>query len=258
MTTRKADPLPRRRAHSLAQQVMNDLVGRIRDGTYRPGQRLPTEPELMAEQGVSRSVVREAMSRLQAAGLAETRHGVGTFVLEPAATRAAALDISTVNTIRDVLAMLELRISLESEAAALAAQRRTDEQLKRMRRALADFDAAVDSGESAVEADLALHLEIALATGNGYFEEIYRHLGNTTIPRTRLDTSQFSADTRRSYLTRVNREHQDIIEAIARGDTKGASASMRKHLTNSRERLRRASNGGAQTGVATVGRGGKG
>lgn len=255
MTTRKASPPPRRRAHSLAQQVMNDLVERIRDGTYRPGQRLPTEPELMTEQGVSRSVVREAMSRLQAAGLAETRHGIGTFVLEPAATRAAALDISTVNTIRDVLAMLELRISLESEAAALAAERRTAEQLKRMQRALADFDDAVERDDSAVEADLAFHLQIALATGNGYFEEIYRHLGSTTIPRTRLDTSQFSADTRRSYLTRVNREHQDILEAIARGDARRASAAMRKHLTNSRERLLRASNGGAKTAVAADRRG---
>lgn len=243
MTVRKSPSLPRSRAQGLAQQVMNDLVERIRVGTYRPGQRLPTEPELMAEQGVSRSVVREAMSRLQAAGFAETRHGVGTFVLAPAATQAAALDISTVNTIRDVLAMLELRISLESEAATLAAERRTDEQLKRMQRALADFDAAVERGESAVEADLAFHRQIALATGNRYFEEIYSHLGNTTIPRTRLDTSRFSAETRRNYLTRVNREHRDILDAIARGDPKAAGASMRKHLSNSRERLRRASNG---------------
>ncbi len=243
MTTRKTPALPRRRAHGLAQQVMNDLVERIRDGTYRPGQQLPTEPELMEEQGVSRSVVREALSRLQAAGLAETRHGVGTFVLEPAVTRAAALDISTVNTIRDVLAMLELRISLESEAAALAAERRTDEQLKRMRRALTDFDDAVERGDSAVSADLDFHLQIALATGNSYFEEIYRYLGNTTIPRTRLDTSQFSADTRRAYLNRVNREHRDILDSIARGEPKRAGAAMRKHLTNSRERLRRASNG---------------
>lgn len=247
MTTRNADRLPRARSQGLAQQVMDHLVERIRNGTYRPGQRLPTEPELMAEQGVSRSVVREAVSRLQAAGYAETRHGVGTFVLEPAAARATALDISTVNTIRDVLAMLELRISLESEAAALAAQRRSDDQLRRMRQELARFDEAVARGDSAVEADLAFHSLVAQATGNRYFEEVYRHLGNTTIPRTRLDTSRFSADDRTSYLVRVNREHHEILDAIARGDPKGAAASMRKHLTNSRERLRRA--GSPRTGA---------
>lgn len=188
--------------------------------------------------------MREATSRLQAAGLAATRHGVGTFVLEPAATRATALDISTLNTIRDVLAMLELRITLERGAAALAAERRSDAQLRRMQRALADFDEAVARGESAVEADLAFHLQIALATGNGYFEETYRHFGNTTIPRTRVDTAQLAADTRKVYLRRVNREHRAILDAISRGDPQRASAAMRKHLTNSRERLRRASNGG--------------
>ena len=232
---------PRRRPVSLAWEVMNDLTDRIHRGQYKPGEKLPTEPEVMADHGVSRTVVREAISRLQAAGLVETRHGVGTFVLPPVSRPAYSLDLSTVVTIRDVLAMLELRISLETEAAGLAAMRRTDEQLRRMREAVQSFEEGVDRGETSIEADYQFHLQIALATHNKYFEDFYRYLGTSTIPRTRLDTSQFSAEPGQSYLFRTNREHENILDAIARQDTQSANAAMRMHLSNSRERLRRAS-----------------
>jgi len=220
---------------------MDHMTAKIRSGTFQPGDKLPTEPDLMAEQGVSRTVIREAMSRLQAAGFVETRHGVGTFVLPPPAPSAQPLDLMTVVTIRDVLAMLELRISVETEAAGLAAQRRTEEHLQLMRRAIDDFETGVNKGESSVDADFQFHLQIALATGNKYFEDFYRRLGKTTIPRTRLDMSQLSSEPAQSYLIRTNREHEYILDAISRKDPQTASAGMRMHLTNSCERLRRAS-----------------
>jgi DNA-binding FadR family transcriptional regulator len=195
----------------------------------------------MSEQGVSRTVVREAMSRLQAAGFVETRHGVGTFVLAPPVAETPAMDAPSVVTIRDVLAMLELRISLETEAASLAAMRRTDEHLASMRRAIADFEAGLARGEKSVEADFRFHLQIALATGNKYFEDFYRHLGTTTIPRTRIDTPKLSTEPAENYLHRTNREHEYILDAIARQDPEGARAAMRMHLGNSCERLKRAS-----------------
>lgn len=230
--------LPRKRSLRLGEEVMNDLVEKIRNGLYKTGDKLPTEPEIMAEQGVSRTVVREAMSRLQAAGFAETRHGVGTFVLPPP---PPALDRATVITIRDVLAMLELRISVETEAAALAAQRRSEENLIRMRQALDAFEEGVKIGERSVDADFQFHLQIALATGNKYFEDFHRHLGSLAIPRARLDTSQFSLEPGPGYLQQVNREHQSIFDAIARKDPEGARAGMRLHLSNSHERLKKAS-----------------
>lgn len=231
--------LPRKRSRSLAQDVMDALTAKIRDGEYKPGDKLPTEPEVMAAHGVSRTVVREAVSRLQAAGLVETRHGVGTFVLEPPPA-SPVLDMGTVLTIRDVMAMLELRISLETEAAALAAQRRSEDHLAAMRRAVEAFDHKVSTGERSVNEDFQFHLQIALATGNKYFEDFYRHLGTTTIPRTRLDTPQLAEEPGKGYLDRANREHQYILDAIVRQDAEGARAGMRMHLTNSRERLRRA------------------
>ncbi len=236
-----ATPLPRKRSQSLALEVTNDLTARIRRGVYKAGEKLPTEPAIMAQQGVSRTVVREALSRLQASGYVETRHGVGTFALPQSAHLSPALDLSTVLTIRDVLAMLELRVSLETEAAGLAAMRRTDGQLALMKRAIEQFEEGVNRGESSVDADFQFHLQIALATDNRYFEDFYRHLGTTTIPRTRLDTSRFAAERGQSYLHRTNREHEYILEAIARKDPQAASAGMRMHLSNSSERLKRAS-----------------
>jgi len=236
--------LPRKRSRGLVQEVMDDLTAKIRTGVYEPGQKLPTEPELMEEQGVSRTVVREAMSRLQEAGLVETRHGVGTFVLAIPAAATPLLDLSTVVTIRDVVEMLELRISLETEAAGLAALRRTDVHLALMGAAVGAFDARINAGEKAVEEDFQFHLQIALATGNRYFEDVYRHLGKTTIPRTRLDTAQLLPEPGPTYLYRTNIEHRNILDAIARKDPDTARAAMRLHLTNSRERLKRA--GGLQ------------
>lgn len=247
MNDPKQLPLTRRRSRSLAQEVMEDLTAQIRGGTYAPGERLPTEPELMAQQGVSRTVVREAMSRLQAAGLVETRHGVGTFVLPPAQAEAPALDLATVLTIRDVLAMLEVRISVETEAAALAAQRRTDAQLAAMRRAVDAFDESVAAGHNAIDEDFDFHLQIALATQNKYFEEFHRHNGTSTIPRTRVATSELSVEPTRDYLHRVNREHEYILAAITLKDAEGARAAMRMHLTHSRELLRLASEGKADS-----------
>ena len=236
--------LPRKRNVSLAKEVMNDLVVKIRDGQYKPGEKLPTEPEVMAQQGVSRTVVREAVSRLQAAGLVETRHGVGTFVLPQ--KPLMALDFTTTLTIRDVMAMLELRISLETEAAGLAAIRRTDEQLAKMREALATFESKIQQGERSIDTDFQFHLQISLATHNKYFEEFYQHLGTTTIPRNRIDTSRFSPESAYDYLRHINREHATILDAIARQDAQAASAAMRTHLSNSRERLRLASEAAAQ------------
>jgi GntR family transcriptional regulator, transcriptional repressor for pyruvate dehydrogenase complex len=226
---------PKRR--SLAETAVAEITARIRNGVYRPGEKLPTEPQFMADLGVSRTVVREAVSRLQAAGLVETKHGIGTFVLE---VPAAPLDIGNVMTIRDVLAMLELRISLETEAAALAAMRRSDAHLAEMRRAVTDFDADVDAEHSGIAADFRFHLQIALATGNRYFENVFRNLGTSTIPRTRLDMARIALEQSPRYLHRTNLEHQAIFEGIARRDPESARAAMRMHLSNSRERLRHA------------------
>ena len=230
----------RRRSSTLVHQVMDDLSRKIEQGEYRPGDKLPPESGLMLEQQVSRTVVREAISRLQAAGLVETRHGIGTFVLPPPAPRQR-LDFSTVATLYNVLSMLEFRICMDTEAAGLAALRRTDAQLQLMRRALDDLERGLSQGDSSVEADWRFHLLIAQATNNPVFEDFFQHFGAAMLPRTRLDTAHYLPGQGQKFLLSVNREHEKILDGIARQDKKAARQAMYKHLFNSRERLQQIS-----------------
>ena len=216
------------------------MTDSIRAGGMSPGDKLPTESEIMRIRGVSRTVVREAISHLQAAGLVETRHGIGTFVLEPAPAHHLGIDPGTVITMRDVLAILELRISLETEAAGLAANRRSQAQLLQLRTELDAFLDGAGKGADTVVSDVQFHLLIAQASGNRYFHDILSHLGSNIIPRARINSAKLAQDEPASYLERVTREHEDIFNAIARQDPEAARAAMRTHLSNSRERLRRA------------------
>lgn len=230
---------PRQRARGLAHGLVEDLGEKIRNQSLRPGDKLPTESAIMQAYGVSRTVVREALSKLQAGGLVETLHGVGTFVLQPRTGGVFRLDPGEIAASVDVLAVLELRISLETESAGLAASRRTDEQLVAMRQALDDFEHNVVVAGDTVGPDFRFHLQIAESTGNPYFADIMRHLGTTLIPRTRISAIR-THEGGAPYLSRVNREHEEIYAAIARRDPESARAAMRIHLTNSRERLRMA------------------
>jgi GntR family transcriptional repressor for pyruvate dehydrogenase complex len=242
---------PRPRARGLAHGLVEDLGEKIRNQLLRPGDKLPTESAIMQAYGVSRTVVREALSKLQAGGLVETHHGVGTFVLQPRTGGVFRLEPGDLATSVDVLAVLELRISLETESAGLAASRRTEEQLAVMREALDDFERNVTvAAGDAVAPDFRFHLQIAQATGNPYFADIMQHLGTAIIPRTRISAIRNHDGGGAPYLSRVNREHEEIYAAIARRDPESARAAMRIHLTNSRERLRMAQE--AATAMATT------
>lgn len=174
--------LPQRRPRNLAQGLVENISERIRGGDIRPGDKLPTESEIMRQFGVSRTVVREALSRLQASGLVETHHGVGTYALEPSGGGDFRVDPADIATVRDVLVLLELRICLESEAAGLAAVRRSEAQLAEMRRALDAFKAALDSGGDTITPDFQFHLLVSQATDNRYFADLMSHLGSAIIP----------------------------------------------------------------------------
>ena len=245
---------PLRRPRTLAQDLVDQLAAQIRDGRLATDTKLPSEGQVMLAYGVSRTVVREALSRLQAAGLVATRHGVGTFVVGPGAEPAFSLGPHQLETLRDVVAVLELRIGVETEAAGLAAQRRTADNLAVMRSALDDFAAAVEAGRDAVMPDVRLHTEIARATQNSHFAALMATFGTRIIPRARLDppalvdagpasASPAVDPSRSAYLRRVNAEHERIFDAIARQDPDAARDAMRTHLVNSRERRRLSASG---------------
>ncbi|WP_163031407.1 FadR/GntR family transcriptional regulator, partial [Pseudomonas viridiflava] len=108
-----ASTAPKRRQHSLATDLVTELSQRILLGKIAPGEKLPSENQIVREHGVSRTVVREAISKLQASGLVVTHHGIGTFVLERGDQTGLGLKVETVSRVRDII---ELRIGLETQA----------------------------------------------------------------------------------------------------------------------------------------------
>lgn len=231
-----------RRPRGLVSEIVESLANSIREGQLQPGDKLPTEAEIMARFDVSRTVIRESLSKLQASGLVETRHGIGTFVLPPQVAGNFSISAEDFATVADVISVLELRISLETEAAGLAAQRRTAENLLTMENALRAFHDAINQDSDAVPPDFQFHMEVARATGNRHFADLMTYLGTMIIPRTRVNTVLNAPEGRLTYLQRVNAEHESIYHAIRDQDTEAARAAMRTHLSNSRERLRRGNN----------------
>lgn len=228
---------PVRRPRNLTLALANILSNMIADGHLKVGDKLPAEKLITQEHGVSRTVVREAISHLQSHGLVETRHGIGTFVIRQSADH---VDPQADRTLSDVLAVIELRIGIEVDSAGLAATRRTDDQLARMQQALFVLDDPAASRDEAAAADYEFHQQIALATDNRYFADITEHLGLTLIPRTRLNSAALAHTPVEDYSIRLRQEHHDIYATIANRDADGAKAAMRRHLNNIRERLRMA------------------
>lgn len=226
---------------SLTDKVVASLSDDIRRGTLRPGDRIPTEVAMMKQLAVSRSVVREAISRLQAAKVVETRHGVGTFVLAPVSDEPLQLPAADLSSMLDVMAIIEFRIDVEAASAGLAAGRRTEQNLKLIRSALDRFESELARGSTDVLAhDIAFHLQIAQASGNHYFFDVLSQLGRSVSPRTRLGSAEIAELDQIEHLRQVLSEHDLIYRAIERQDADDARAAMRMHLSNSRERLRRA------------------
>ncbi|MFT3735263.1 MAG: FadR/GntR family transcriptional regulator [Rhodocyclaceae bacterium] len=238
-TSLRSTPLPGARREKLSDQLSRALAERIASGRYGVGERLPSEQELIEEFQVSRTVVREAIAKLRASGQVNTRQGRGAFVVQQREASGFEIDAGSLSVVQEMVAVLELRIALESEAAVLAAQRRTPEQLATMRTALADMTAAISRGENAVQADMAFHRAIAEAAGNAHFLKLFNYVGELLIPRARLQSVRLDEVPMADYLARIQREHEQICYAIEKQDPEAARAALRMHLSESKARLQR-------------------
>jgi DNA-binding FadR family transcriptional regulator len=219
---------------SLTQQLFTRLAADITGGKLAPGSRLPTEQEMIAATGVSRTVVREAVAHLRAEGLVITRQGVGAFVAENV-RRPFRIDFDESSSLREVLNVMELRTGMEIEAAGLAADRATPAALKKVSDAFDAIDVSIERGEMAVDQDFAFHCAIADATGNPQFRRFLEYLGRFIIPRQTI-WGRSAPVLNRTHLDMFQKEHRLIVQAIkARAVTK-ARAAMREHLLNSRRR----------------------
>ncbi|MCX7646833.1 MAG: FadR family transcriptional regulator [Rhodobacteraceae bacterium] len=221
----------------LSTQVFEALRERIRAGVIAPGAQLPTEAELCQSFDVSRTVVREAVARLRSEGLVVPRQGKGVFVSE-APRESFNLPDDGLSTLPQTLALLELRLGVEVEAAGLCAARRSEEEARAIRAEMERADAHhPDAGAMQVHYDRDFHLAIARGAHNAHLAEFLAYITGQIDSRLRLG-HVVDEGLRAAYFERVHAEHLAIVEAIERRQPDRARRAMRHHLTESLERLR--------------------
>ena len=197
------------------------------------GARLPPEADFAEMFGLSRASIREALARLRAEGIVRSRKGSGTFAVRSGAPEMVRL--SAISSVRELAQWHEVRLALESEVAALAADRRTDEDLVRLEAAQEALLASLLTGRGERE-DVAFHAALAVCAHNPKLSDALGRLTSHIF-------SWGNLSAQRSVLTMAERrelialEHGAIVAAVAARDGDRARAEMRRHLLAGRTRV---------------------
>ncbi|MGV9803443.1 FadR/GntR family transcriptional regulator [Mycobacterium sp. NPDC003449] len=217
------------RRHPLAAQTATLLLDRIRAGEWRLGHRLPGETTLAAQLGVGRSTLREAIRELAGRGVLDSRQGAGVFVtaLDPAE------DWDTVLRRATIVSVIEARIAIEAEAAALAATRRTPADLRLLRRTLAARRADGRTVPDHVDDDMAFHRAVIAAAHNDVLTQLF----DAFLPRLRLAMIDMLKIRPVPSEAADHAAHERLLESIAARDADAAAAASRTHLTALKEAL---------------------
>ncbi|QKV95695.1 FadR family transcriptional regulator [Streptomyces sp. NA02950] len=214
-------PLTSPQRSVLADQVISQLRAQITSGEWPVGSRIPTEPELVEQLGVARNTVREAVRALAHNGLLDIRQGSGTYVL---ATSELAGVMHRRFAAADPRHVAELRSALETKAARLAAERRTEQELKGLDAQLDRRERAWESGdlEAFVEADATLHMAVVAASHNDVLAELYADLGAVVRDFLRADVDG-------AMRPELHVDHARMVDAIRERDGERAAAEASTH-----------------------------
>lgn len=218
----------------LENQVYARLLDAIRLGDYSLGQKLPSEHELAAEYGVSRPVIRAALSRLREDGLIVSRRGAGSFVSSGSATEGSGY--GPLDSVDDIARYFQFRKTIEVETVTRAAGRVGPEGLAALRDIVDETERLIDNGETTIDADIQFHAKIAELSDSRFLVEtlqmlrphwffigkFVRSLGRTGYRKGKRDMST---------------EHRAILAALAAGDAAAASAVMIAHIDGSERRV---------------------
>jgi GntR family transcriptional repressor for pyruvate dehydrogenase complex len=221
------------REASLSDKVAKLMTESILAGDLRPGDRLPAERELMVQFGVSRTVVREAVRSLAAKGLVQPRARAGHVVSE-LSSDAVAESMTLYLRGRGPYGLeklIEVRATIETETAGLAADRASDGELDAIRSASQELSSASNAHDAAL-ADIAFHRAIAHASGNEFFVMMLDSIRGALV---QAQSPGLSDRSTRDY---VQEAHAAILECIARKDPAAARSAMQAHIEESARRLR--------------------
>lgn len=216
-----------------SDDIYRVIADSIDTGAIEPGARLPSEATLAETHSVSRPTVREALARLREDGLIISRQGSGAYV-QQASERIKRIE--PLASIADLQNCFRYRVGLESEAARVAAERRSASDLKGLRFAYEAMNVENARKRIGMEEDFAFHMSVARASGNRFFvaglEQVRAHIAQgMTINRT------LSLESKTPRVSKVQIEHLAIVDAIEAGDPDAAAEAMATHLRCALNRL---------------------
>lgn len=230
---------------TITTQVIEHLLGMIKSGQVKPGDRLPTEKQLTEELSVSRTCVREAIKSLESLHLIRVRPKIGAIVLEPSATALINADqLSTSAHLQGTDTLIEFRKILELGLAALAAEKSTEEDWTRLRAILAEHENAVKIDRSTPEGDrrfyqdtsqanVRFHKAIAEATRNPIAILVLEAISEPLAKRSR-QTNEMPGEAESGL-----REHWSIYRALRERNPEKARNAMRIHIQNAERAARK-------------------
>jgi len=214
----------------ISDQVFEQLKDLIFRGHLKPGDKLMTERDLAQQLGVSRPTVREAINKLVAMGLLEHRQGQGTFVRSPRTdSEKGALATIFNDSEISLIDLLEVRLGLECNAVALAAQRATEEDVRELDLCLVAAQNEIEEGGLGSDADLCFHMAIAYATKNQVQIHIMRSFYDLLFYGIKENLLHLYTDP--DNLKKILEQHARVLECIRHHDPQGASEAMRQHIT---------------------------
>jgi DNA-binding FadR family transcriptional regulator len=215
----------------LGQEVAERLRSDLTSGVFKPGEKLPPERELMTRYNAGRNTVREAVQGLVALGMLEVKAGYGTTVSRADGRVAIARSVADRPLDEAALAdLVEFRLLLEGDAASLAAQRATPEDLALIRDKLAAYQDAVRRSEEVYAHDVAFHRAVSSATHNSFYLEVI------DMSSQLFQGAMRAADRAPGDLLKAAEEHAMIAHHVVLGDADAASKAMRAHILAGNER----------------------
>jgi GntR family transcriptional repressor for pyruvate dehydrogenase complex len=224
------DPIKKEKVHEI---IIKQIKENIEKGELLPGDKLPSERELAQSLSVSRGVVRQAMSVLEAKGIIEIKQGIGVFLIKN--ERESMLKkLHSIFSETDIhlIELLELRQCIEGQAAAYAAERRNERDLFKIKQALDKLEAAVDKGDVAADEDFQFHMAVAEASHNSMMVQTLRLLSDAFIKSLYKARSEALLIPGKSQS--VVEEHYEIYEAIKNADPERARKALLLHLENTK------------------------
>ena len=218
-------PIKIRRTSDLVFEQLRELIYR---GQLKPGEQVMPERELAQAMNVSRTTIRNAINRLVVMGLLEQIQGKGTFVSTPSAMRANPLAQAMEAQEASVEDLLEVRMGLESNAAALAALRASAKDIGYMEESVREMQQEVDSGRYGTEADVSFHMAISYATKNPAQIQVMKNFSDFLFFAIRESRQQLYEEP--EQIQKILKQHDLILQAIKSRDAKQAHATMQEHI----------------------------